>query len=259
MANEYIRPNKRLLRNKTIFLSASYPERQERNNLSHEVDMAIRSATRAIYANSGRLVMRYRPGVATLLAMVAADYAPTVKAEKTRYDDEKASIFEPPQIWMDRTYGDKARKDLNIMRKAGFIETNDSQEEWIESAYHFIKSIKPVAMLCIGGNDEMREEVDAFREAAPNGKIYAMVTTGGAAHDLAGEVTERKDSQIVPLDSRIRDRLMGNWREWAEQQKRKERLPKDLDWEPPFRFTPYSIIMQEMVEELVEKPRFFEA
>jgi len=249
------------LKGRAVFLSASVPapgrsERYRRIEDAHlEIEEAVVSLARAVFAEGGTLVFGGHPAISPLVAMVAGEY---LRPRSERGEGEEGST--PIRIYQCRAFEGFLPDQTLMMFRAGYATLH-----WTEaidgerfdpkapgpfcpkSLWHMrermIGETAPIAMVCIGGMEGVEREVEIFRELRGGSPVYVFGGTGGAAAVLAeGEekatlrVIDREIlERLAPL-RRLRDRELGSDRGEPE------RLP-----------VPYPLIAQMLVEELIHR------
>jgi hypothetical protein len=160
-----------------IFLSASVPDPKRSPKYAGTADtVAITAAVGAlVYVTLGRrmLVWGGHPAITPMVWAVAksleVDYDKWVKLYQSRYfEDEFPEDNERFQnvTFTDAVKGDRA-DSLRFMRERMFQEQNFE------------------AAVFIGGMEGIVEEFDLFTELQPRAEILPIVSTGGAAIDVA--------------------------------------------------------------------------
>jgi hypothetical protein len=248
-----------LLKDKTVFLSASKPSRRldtfrTLTEQSVEIEEAVLSLARAVFSEQGRLVFGAHPSISPLIASVAAEYFPP------HWD---ASGGEAPVI----IYQSKAFQDVIPMatRRLGelgyvrmvmvenvdgeFFEPERSHEEQCLKSLalmrrHMFQETNPVAMVAAGGMEGVIREALLFL-LRPTGNIYTLRTTGGASERLGTFLGNRRLYLIDEPETAagwearlhtLEDRFPGWNVPWARGSHR-----------PP---APYALLMQNMVREI---------
>lgn len=245
-----------------IFLSASVPaperaERYRRVKDAHlEIEEAVVSLARAVFAEGGTLVFGGHPTISPLVAMVAGEYS-TPRFVESR-DEE---VRTPIHIYQSRAYEGYVPDETLMMFRAGYATLHwtravdgecfdpkapRDRQGCPRSLRHMreqmIRETAPVAMVCIGGMEGVEEETEIFlrlREGAP---IYVFGETGGASALLA---KRRGDEALRVIDQEILERLERLHRAPA----RDHEISRGIA-EPEKALVPYPLIAQVLVEEL---------
>ncbi|WP_413988040.1 hypothetical protein ACMDCR_18635 [Labrys okinawensis] len=202
----------------TIFLSASVPYRTPwaENARASEIEEAIVSLARAVFARGGRLVFGGHPSVSPLIAAVAGEYFPPDPNRKERpiitfqsrlFEDVLPnettemvrfgwSTIEWTPALPGKTDGDTA-PSLALMR-AAMLDVEGK-------AYKRYKLRPPVAMVAIGGMEGVRDEADAFLVAPmPSSAIWKALRSldrsrlPPAVGEEVGAVLDRSAPRPVP-------------------------------------------------------------
>lgn len=240
------------LKGRAIFLSASVPspERQERyrriEDAHLEIEEAVVSLARAVFAESGTLVFGGHPAISPLVAMVAGEY---IRPRFAEGSGEEAGT--PIQIYQSRAFEGFLPDETLMMFRAGYatLHWTDAKDGerfdpkaprdrpfCPQSLRHMrqrmIEETAPIAMACIGGMEGVEREVEIFRELRQGAPIYVFGGTGGAAALLA---EGRENEALRIIDREVLERLAP-----LRHSRDREALP-----------VPYPLIAQMLVEELI--------
>lgn len=183
------------LENKTIFLSASFPqpERDERYfKTANPLDItdAVIAVARAVFSRKGKLVFGGHPTISPLILSVGEEfisffektYLPIVYIYQSKYFE--TVISEYTQKLVEKGIGDKIRwvkavdndreKSLYVMRKTMLNESN------------------PVAGIFIGGMEGIEDEFELFTSFLKNRPVYCIGSVGGASEILAERILKNE-------------------------------------------------------------------
>ncbi len=181
------------LRGKVVFLSASVPLPGSGYRFDLNVDDAVITLARTVFAKGGQLVFGGHPSISPLILTIAAEYAAPHELSTPLALIYQSEIFRPkvPEhthllmqlgygriVWTPQAEGEVlvtdpktgrklAPKSLEIMRTRMISET------------------KPAAFVAIGGMEGIELEVDLFHDLRHNAPVFAIATTGGASATLA--------------------------------------------------------------------------
>lgn len=245
------------LKDKYVFLSASVPYRDLEtlpNNSNCaiyekppsaylDVEEAVVSLARAVFAEDGGLVFGGHPSISPLVASLAADYYPaellTAKNAKLPVLIYQSKCFEGHIP--DTTY---YLRDMNFSK---VIWTEPEDGERVESApaghrpcqqsiFHMrdrmIRENELIAMVAIGGMEGVEDEAQRFQAIWKSSQVYVLKSTWGAAARLAAKprpgivVAEERWSYLMP-----------------PQTETGRRGP----------MVPYALIMQKLVQEIASR------
>jgi SLOG cluster3 family len=240
---------------RTIFLSASVPslsraeEFQRDKYAAFEIEQAVISLARAVFAHDGRLVFGGHPTISPLVGVVAGEYrAP--RAAESDSEHQRASVV----IYQSEAFRSYAQEDKLLLFKLDLTEVH-----WTEAVdgelfdpmapghgppcprsveamrEEMLSASRPDAMVCIGGMEGVLAEVELFRRRCPGRKIFVLVKTGGAASLLA----DRPAADITVIDREVIDNMERLRREHHRDAEGDEAA------EPPA--VPYPLIMQTLV------------
>jgi hypothetical protein len=259
------------LRGRRVFLSASVPsplrakEFRRSRDAAVSIPEAVISLTRAVLTHGGQLVMGAHPTISPLVAQVAAEYwePEATEGERVRERGEGRGANTPIVIYQSRAFEGMVSEATLLLERAGHARI-----QWIdrlagESVKHgsrkpfapeslahmrkeMLRTTRPNAMVCIGGM-----EARLFAEMVPEGRIYALSTTGGAAELLSNEANV---NGLRAIDRELMAELESVEREHPPAHDRvdeagAETRGRDSD-EPEEKYVPYPLIAQVIVEEI---------
>ena len=191
-----------------VFLSASVPYRPgwTEDASPAEIEEAIVSIARAVFARHGRLLFGGHPSVSPLVAAIAGEYFPADPGRRLRpvitFQSEYYRGKLPDETWQlarmgwssiqwtPLVTGPDGSKDqagsLRLMREWMLLGPKAPAEVIAE---HGLRP--PKAMLAVGGMEGIFEEArlfgdNRFRWGATPPPIYAIASGGGAAKRLLG-------------------------------------------------------------------------
>lgn len=240
-----------------IFLSASVPVREGwvEGAKSAEIEEAIVSVARAVFARKGRLLFGGHPSVSPLVAAVAGEYfaadpgrnlRPVVTFQSRFYDgrlpDETTEMVRMGWSTIEWTPRVSGRTDVDPGPSLRLM-----RQQMLEAGHPSRHGLRPpIAMIAIGGMEGVRDEASIFLHDRVNWplpslpRVYAFKSGGGAAarlleHDPAGKclwpgMTPEPDALETLLGGlRNRDILdvEGVWRANFG-----DNLPKGIPFEP---------------------------
>ncbi|MFG1384336.1 SLOG domain-containing protein [Xanthobacter versatilis] len=211
----------------TLFLSASVPsqaraERFRRHlNAAFEIEQAVISLARAIFARGGRLVFGGHPTISPLVAMVAGEYRKPRRAESGE-ESAPASVV----IYQSEAFREHVEEATLLI-----YTLESTRIEWVPAIgderfdpklprgqpqcplsleamrRRMLTETEPHAMVCIGGMEGVLKEAELFNELYPGHPIYVLEATGGAAAELAATGGSRvKVVDVELLDDLARRR-----------------------------------------------------
>jgi hypothetical protein len=250
-----------------IFLSASLPYRPPwaMEAQPTEIEQAIVSTARAVFARQGRLLFGGHPSVSPLIADIAGEYYPVDRSRTVRPIVTVQSEFYkdklPQKTWDLYTLGwseiewTPAGKDrdesLAIMRKA-MLGMDDLGLEIAKRNELRV----PVAMFAVGGMEGIRDEAAMFLQANKTCSVFLLKTPGAAAASLTGPPEQWRE-RLWPADEfrpaifqslvngGSSGRLVDLERRWAQELGlRKVELPR-------FEVQPYGTMVQWVLDEVL--------
>ena len=239
-----------------IFLSASVPSREgwREDARPAEIEEAIVSLARAVFARGGRLLFGGHPSISPLISSVAGEYFKPDEARTVRpvitFQSEFFKGGLPDETWLLYRMG-WSSIEWTGKRPAGGEPDREASlrwmREWMLLGPDLPQEVRmrnelaaPKAMVAIGGMEGVIDEARMFLEHArywdggERSKIYALASGGGAAARLLftddGELrAAKKGGRIVDLE-----------RLWLERHRGAVRAP----------FVPYASIVQYMLDNL---------
>jgi SLOG cluster3 family len=251
-----------------IFLSASVPYRPDWTEGAKpvEIEEAVVSLARAVFARGGRLLFGGHPSISPLVSAVAGEYYPIEPARQIRpvvtFQSEWFRGKLPDETWEMHRMGfsaiewtpkeDGQRTSLTIMREwmLGKMPTDIRQRNRVTP---------PQAMVAVGGMEGILEEAAIFFRRRRGWDLvnlppfYAFESCGGAAQRLI-EPTDNWEGRLR-LSQSVRDHdamelrvareageLHGIEKGWRDQYATFE--------SPEFRFLPYASMAQWLVDGL---------
>ncbi|HEY0150406.1 MAG TPA: hypothetical protein VGB92_00320 [Longimicrobium sp.] len=275
---------------RVVFLSASVPDiRREaeyradpepgvvydRVEDAHvEVERAVVSLARAVLSAGGRLAFGAHPSISPLVAMVAGEYRLPAAAE--RGPDEPPAVRsragsgeEAPLvlIYQSRAFQEVVPDETWLLHRLGYAQIRwtaalrgeryrpemDGQAQCRKSLalmrQAMLRETDPVAMVALGGMSGVLEEAAMFRELFPTRRVYVMENTGGAAARLArhgGDAVTVLDRRVLEQLHEIDPTLQRSGRDRSGR----DEPGVDQTDKVPYRYTPYPLIMQLVVEDL---------
>lgn len=243
---------------RSILLSASvpHPKRADRfrrvPGAAFEIEQAVISLARAVFAQGGRLVFGGHPSISPLVGIVAGEYRAPKRAEGSG-ETQPASVV----IYQSEAFKGYAREDELLLFKLDlaeirWIEAVEGEsyspeapgdrpacpESVLEMRKRMIEECQADAMVCIGGMEGVLEEARLFRETYPHRPIFAVAATGGAAQLLPQEDVQG----VVMIDEDIARKLSERHALLPEEERSKRAIP-------------YPLIMQTILKAIVEELR----
>ena len=200
-------PHKDILKNKTIFLSASFPSLDRsreffENSDPDEITQALVSACRAIFSMNGRIVFGGHPSVTPLVMLIAEEYLPKeLESRRQRayregplviaYQSEAFGNVLPESM---RNLTEWALGELRWVKsddeRPVFSERGTLNKDSVASALQamrraMLSATDPVAAIFIGGMEGIYREYDLFKEMFEGRPVYFLGGPGGAARHLS--------------------------------------------------------------------------
>jgi len=255
-----------LLVDRGVFLSASVPspDRADRYrrvpDAAIEIEEAVISLARAVFAEGGQLVFGGHPTIAPLVALVAGEYiAPepgeVVSERRAELERGTRRLQTPVVIYQSRAFESSLPRETIQMESLGYAtihlieetperigsKTERDAESLRRMRIQMISETKPLAMVCIGGMEGVEDEQELFRGIRPGAPVYVLEQTGGAAAILASTASDRFrvfDREILRELAVLETELQG-----------REDQVRDPEEDRPT-ITPYPLIMQLLVRDL---------
>jgi hypothetical protein len=266
------------LSGRSIFLSASVPrpgwaaawrpdskdcgEADDRRvpDAQFEIEQAVVSLARAVFAAGGQLVFGGHPTISPLVATVAGEYRTFPRGEA---GEEAARP--PVLIYQSEAFREYAPEATLLMFRTGVANVRwtpaENGEEFkpgmpgplcplsLEAMRdRMIAESRPDAMVCIGGMAGIFDEVSLFTEQRRGRPVYALRATGGASAILA----EQSAPGLRVIDDEVMARV-------AERRRGLAGGVPDGEGRAGRPVVPYPLIMQTLVEEIAGGERWTSA
>lgn len=202
------------LAGKRVFLSASVPKAGsgwENARLDLNVDEAVISLTRTVFAEGGQLVFGGHPSISPLVLTIASEYAALREKEEPLALIYQSAMFRdrvPEQtvmlmqlgygeiVWTPIAEGESWNEDPVTKRPIVPKSLRKMRED-------MIRETSPAAFIAAGGMEGIVEEVNLFRELVPGAPVFAIATTGGASATLAEKV-----DGVRAIDKEIESKIL---------------------------------------------------
>lgn len=197
-----------------IFVLASVPSREQSDRYQRvpdahiNIEEAVLSLARAVFSESGSLVLVGDATIAPLIAMVASEYKQPTDAEEDRplrpaREDAPRFSGAPLIIFQSEAYRELLPDDSWLMRRLNYAAIH-----WVEAvngerfhrALHgpqcldsrnfltrtMLQEIRPTSMVAIGGMEDEENAAEVFFSipALANAQVFTLEGTGGVAARL---------------------------------------------------------------------------
>jgi hypothetical protein len=190
-----------------IFLSASVPycKPWTDDSQSIEIEEAIISVARAVFARKGRLLFGGHPSVSPLVSAVAGEYYPADPARVQRpvvtfqsrlfeesLPDETTELF--TMGWSDIEWTE--RRETRELSLALMRDLMLPKPGVPVAAFERNELALPLAMIAIGGMEGIRDEAAVFLRhqatwGGPRRRVFSFKSAGGAAARLIVPTIEK--------------------------------------------------------------------
>jgi hypothetical protein len=249
-----------------VFLSASLPYRAPWTASAQpaEIQRAIVSIARAVFARGGRLLFGGHPSVSPLIADIAGEYYPvdarrtirpivTVQSEffKDRLPEKTWDLYTMGWSAIEWTPAGQDREDsLTILREAML-----GMNGWGRAIAKHNELSPPVAMFAVGGMEGVRDEAAMFLQASTNPSVFLLKTPGACAAILT-EPSDTWRERLWPPDrfrgdifeallvGKRRGKMVNLEQKWKEVKGQGVELPDD-------EVQPYGTMVQWALDELL--------
>lgn len=220
----------------SVFLSVGWSEGsgEALSAQALDIDEAVLSLVRAIITEGGDIAMVEHPAFSPLVAFITGHYQPPSLAEGS----QKGRREEPPSVHVLRER-EPTQPESDLDASLGYLRFDSGPLQ------AFLERLRPRAMVCIGGTEELESHYESFLRLWPTGHVYALTTTGGRAAELA----RRDPTRVLAIDEQILRHL-------EHESPRESELPSE-DVQRPELFheqepdlLPYPLIMQVLAGEL---------
>lgn len=219
------------LRQAKLFLSAAMPGTQGNVGAVEAVEAALIAVSRAWLGNGGRIVMRGEPSLTSLVSLLAAEYYEPVRAEPDHsFEDDPVqrrwrehAVRPGPHLEIFEVEHDDSYLDEAGVSRYPEIEASGCVHfRWVSSgnSTSFVRNqifeehgdIR--AMVAIGGDEGVTQDLASFRERFPNARAFLFASTYPLS-DLTG---------VLPNGIETAEQLVGDERMEHFQRVRKEFL-----------------------------------
>jgi hypothetical protein len=275
-----LKPQSRL-HGRTVFLSASVPVRERRDEYERieeapiRIEEAVLCIARAVFVEGGTLVFGAHPSISPLVAQVIDDYyvpAPGERTEKAETEEiewrnpsvimYQSLVWEP--YWAEITKQLSRRPLVEVKWTAAepgesinleLKDRSQAPKSMVRMRKAMIEETSPIAMIAIGGMKGVLEEAELFMQLRPGRTIFTLSTTGGAAAVLARRL-EYQES-VTAIDREAESLVREFWKQQstreAERRSDKEDLPREFAAEQTRKFyLPYAVVAQQIIARLVD-------
>ncbi len=272
------------LHNVPIFLSASIPTAQRRNeyevnnvnkadflrveDAATRIEEAIICLARAIFSEGGTLVFGGHPSISPLVARILDHYYIPSPAEVTNREhgapEENVDWKNPSLIiYQSRAWEEFLIAETKHLSRHPQVEirwTDAVEDERVDlsiidrpqvprSMQHMrecmIVDTDPSAMVAIGGMQGVLDEAKIFHEHFPAKPIFALPTTGGAARVLAKR--DQNSSVVSDIDQRAAKLIQEFWR---------QQIDDEINWEQLYpsatSYIPYAFVTQQIISRIID-------
>ena len=238
-----------------------------------EIEQAVVSLARAVFAAGGVLVFGGHPSISPLISLVAGEYLPVVDGHFLERDVDSRRERRPSgrptpivihQLDAFRPEIPDATMRMALSGQASIVwhETLEGErsKSWALNVPRYPQSLSRMrnemlgegaplanmlsAMVCVGGMEGVVEEALIFHRLVRR-PIFAMARTGGAtelmAHNRRPGGLAVPDLPFIPID----DEVMGSVSPFLRNEDGEE-------FEAPARYTPYAAIADEIVRRIAD-------
>lgn len=261
------------------FLSASVPYRKPWTDGSQpiEIEEAIISVARAVFARKGRLLFGGHPSVSPLVSAVAGEYYPADPARMQRpvvtfqsrffegsLPNETTELF--TMGWSDIEWterGETRELSLALMRDLMLPQPGVPLVAFERNDLAF-----PLAMIAIGGMEGIRDEAAVFLSrqqtwGGPRRRVFSFKSVGGAAARLIAPTIQKlwpppQDDRSPAVDPEAIERdfpvLRSAWErgDIVDVEAAWQASHPGLDFPEDARFQPYAAIAQWLLDTQLE-------
>jgi hypothetical protein len=216
------------------------------DELSTRIDEAVISLSRAVFARGGRLAFWHDPVVTPLIVETALEYwvPPSAEGPSERSFEFATSGRSPALVLGEPEEWERAWYDSCI--RIGHLAFS-AEQDWAR--------LEPSRIICIGGDKRVFERLEPLRQNKGLRRAFALPTTGGAAHDVVGQMADVVDDAEtaiwLELEKR-RSQIFFTPPERGEASiSRDDRSSNSIEAEliPQFRFSLYPLVMSLILDE----------
>jgi hypothetical protein len=218
---------------------------------------------KAVFIESGTLVLGAHPSISPLVARVIQHYYKPRPAERgtpgaretgPEWRNPSLRMFQSEvwkELWADSTATlaahplvtvDWISHDQREHVDPGMTDQAQAPNSLRRMREAMIENTRPIAMVAIGGMSGVLEEWEAFRKLRPQSPVFALETTGGAAAHIA-ETSDRNETRVPDRNALA---LVERFWKGAENPelvgRERERIGRGY-------FVPYSVVAGDIVEQ----------
>lgn len=158
---------------RSIILLSSIPheKKSEKYPLVYEahieINEAIVSMARAVFYEEGRIVFSGEPTISLMLALIAGEYIQPRFVEGESIDQR-----EERNIPLINVYQPKYKKmfveEMEFLESIGYISFREKIDSYV------FKELKPVAAVCIGGMEDVEDDLETILAKTQDLPIYTI-------------------------------------------------------------------------------------
>ena len=191
------------LRDRFVFLSASYPARKYKELAdSQEIASAVKALVKTVFHAHGKIVFGGHPSISPLVLMMAREFGQRGRIEIYQSEVFDETISEATRRLEAEEYGKIIRTPIEVDEKAR-LTPNPNPAEFPKSLTLMREAMlsqartNPAAAVFIGGDTGLFEERTLFSVKVQGSPMYAVGAPGGAARDMAEERRRESPSELT--------------------------------------------------------------
>jgi hypothetical protein len=211
------------------------------------IEDAVVALARMVFHEKGAILMGGHPSISPLISMVASEFSWELDQENPS-DISKAPKY--IKIYQSEAFGEHVPESTLNLGYSNYVSIKwlaarnnekfdpDKKGTQCKESLTYLRQKmleeNPDALICFGGMEGVEEEFKLFREKNPFKPVYLLKNTGGATYNLT---IENNNSDFVKILSTESINIIEN--------------DKKLQVKPPINIYPYSLIMCDIVEEII--------
>ncbi|MGA2769943.1 MAG: hypothetical protein ABSG26_03910 [Bryobacteraceae bacterium] len=177
---------------RAIILAASYPPREYKSKAdSHEIAAAVKALAGATFQRDWTLVFGGHPAVSPLILMVAREYGTKDRVVIYQSDYFEDHISPATRALTEEQFGEirfvPHAPDEPAPAPSDPVDATKCPKSLTAMRERMVHHPGVSALVLIGGDTGLRQELDLFAKAHPNLPIIPLGAPGGIAHELASE------------------------------------------------------------------------
>ena len=191
------------LRNRFVFLSASYPARKYKDLAdSQEIASAVKALVKTVFHAHGKIVFGGHPSISPLVLMMAREFGQCGRIEIYQSEVFDETISKATTRLQAEEYGKIIRIPIDVGERAR-LGANPNPADFPKSLTLMREAMlsqartNPAAAVFIGGDTGLFEERTLFSVKVQGAPMYPVGAPGGAAREMAEAMRKDNPSELA--------------------------------------------------------------